>query len=201
LQSHANLISNNLQSIVEQLSEHREALLSTVTYPLPQFPGKERSNILETLLRTKLEPNVEDWVEEGENIILQQHKGQHRGLSDDDRNALWHWAPGAANAEARKQKWGADYTLQEKEAGIENVVTGLRRELQLPPDEDEAEDEDEEDDFEDSDEDSDEDKDKMEVEPAKLESKPGNAVGTAPVLQSAAQMPLQTIHKFMTTGR
>ena len=142
---------------------------------------------------------MEDWVEEGENIMLQQHKGQDRGLSDDERNALWQWAPGVANAEARKQKWGADYTLQEKEAGIENVNTGLRRELQVPPDEEEPEDEDEEEGFDDSDEE--EDEDKMEVEQTKTETKPGPAAETVPALASATQMPLQTMHKFMTTGR
>jgi len=34
----------------------------------------------------------------------------------------------AANEEARKHEWdGAEYTLEEREMGVENVVTGLRK--------------------------------------------------------------------------
>ncbi|EXJ95972.1 hypothetical protein A1O1_01097 [Capronia coronata CBS 617.96] len=201
LQTHANLISNNLQTIVTQLSEHREAFQSTVAFPLPQFPGKERSFILETLLRTKLEPNVEEWVEEGENITLRPRKGDQRGLSDADLSALWQWAPGAANKEARKQKWGADFTLEEKQRGMSNVITGLHRELVEPPDE-EGDEEYEEEEYEVTDEDEDEeDEDKMEVEQTKSETIPGGGTESAPILRSANQMSLQSVHKFMTTGR
>ncbi|KIX00202.1 uncharacterized protein Z518_10340 [Rhinocladiella mackenziei CBS 650.93] len=200
LQTHANLISNNLQTIVAQLSEHRDTFQSTVAYPLPQFPAKERHFILETLLRTKLEPNVEDWVEEGENISARQHKSAQQGLSDEDRNSLWRWAPGAANKEARRQKWGADFTLEEKQHGIEDVITGLRRALVEPPDEEgDEEQEEEEEEYEVTD---DEDEDKMEVEQAKPESIPQQAAGEIPpATLTVNQMPFQTIHKFMTTGR
>lgn len=189
-----------MQAIDSQLSEHRETLQSTVAYPLPQFPGKERSFILETLLRTKLEPNVEEWIEEGESITLQRQKGAQKGLSDEERNALWQWAPGAANKEARKQKWGADFTLEEKQNGIENVITGLRRDLIEPTDDDgdEVEEEDEEEEYEVTD---DEDDDKMEVEQTKTESRPGAAAESQPAMPIANQLPLQTVHKFMTTGR
>ncbi|EHY52313.1 Mediator of RNA polymerase II transcription subunit 8 [Exophiala dermatitidis] len=201
LQTHANLISNNLQTIAAQLAEHREAFQSTVAFPLPQFPGKERAFILETLLRTKLEPNVEDWVEEGESIALRLRKGDPSGISEADLNALWQWAPTAANKEARKQKWGADFTLEEKQRGVSNVVTGLRRELVEPPDEEDEEgDEDEE--YEVTDEEEEEDDgNKMEVEQTKSENKPGGTTESATVLRTATQMPLQSVHKFMVTGR
>ncbi|KAI1613973.1 mediator complex, subunit Med8 [Exophiala viscosa] len=200
LQTHANLVSNNMQQIVAQLSEYRELFQSTVAFPLPQFPGKERAFILETLLRTKLEPSVEEWIEEGQRISADQNKGSHSGLSDEDRSALWQWAPGAANKEARKQKWGADYTFQEMQNGIENVVTGLRRELVEPPD-DEA-DEDIDEDGDDFDEDDDEeDEDKMDVEEPKAEATSAAATGTLSRPVITTQMPLQIVHKYMTTGR
>ncbi|KIW98903.1 uncharacterized protein Z519_00566 [Cladophialophora bantiana CBS 173.52] len=200
LQLHANLVSNNLQTIASQLAEHRDTYQSTVAFPTPQFPGTQRSFILETLLRTKLEPDVEEWIEAGENVSAQQHKTTFRGLSDDDRNALWQWAPGVANGAARKQKWGADFTLEEKQKGVENVATGLRRQLVEPPDDEgEEEPEEEEDEFEISDEeDEGEDGDKMDVEkqPPKTEASPASTA-----LPTAGQMTLGALHKFMTTGR
>lgn len=146
---------------------------------------------------------MEDWVEEGEKITSQQHKGPHRGLSDEDRNALWHWAPSAANTEARKQKWGADFTLEEKQRGIESVMTGLRRELLEPPDDEGDEMEEDEEEYDEVT--DDEDEDKMEVEPTKSESKEAAAAAASgenqPVIPPANQIPLQSLHKFMTTGR
>lgn len=73
------------------------------------------------LLRKKLEPHVEDWVEEG--------RAAGEKLEDrEEVTELWQWAMMAANEEARKHEWdGAEYTLEEREMGVENVVTGLRR--------------------------------------------------------------------------
>lgn len=42
---------------------------------------------------------------------------------------LWNWAGRAANELARQHEWGGDFTLAEREAGVENVVTGLIRKL------------------------------------------------------------------------
>lgn len=42
---------------------------------------------------------------------------------------LWNWAGRAANELARQHEWGGDFTLAERKAGVENVVTGLRRKL------------------------------------------------------------------------
>jgi len=200
LQTHANLISSSLQTITDGLSRHREAFSSAVVNPLPQFPAKERAFILETLLRTKLEPNIEEWVEEGEAVATRQNRPAHRGLTDVDRDALWQWAPGAANAEARKQKWGADYTLEEKQNGIEHVRTGLRRELLEPLDDDGADDEEDEEEYDEVTDDEDETEDKMDLEQAEPEPRTTTETKLPPSLQPT-QIPLATLHKFMTTGR
>ncbi|KAK5045384.1 hypothetical protein LTR84_009248 [Exophiala bonariae] len=200
LQTHANLISNNLQTITDSLSKHRETFSSAVVNPLPQFPGKERAFILETLLRTKLEPSVEEWIEEGETVATQQQKSAHRGLSTADRDALWQWAPGAANAEARKQKWGADYTLQEIQNGIENVKTGLLRELVEPPEDDDVDDDDE-DEYDEVTDDETGPVDKMDIEPLNPDPKSTSPAQNPPLLPRAPQMSMESMHKFMTTGR
>ena len=50
------------------------------------------------------------------------------GRGRDEVRELWEWAGITANEQARKHEWGGEYTLAEMEAGIENVVTGLKDE-------------------------------------------------------------------------
>ena len=50
------------------------------------------------------------------------------GRGGEEITELWEWAGVAANEQARRHEWGGDYTLEETEGGIENVITGLRDE-------------------------------------------------------------------------
>ena len=50
------------------------------------------------------------------------------GRGGEEITELWEWAGVAANEQARKHDWGGDYTREETEGGIENVITGLRDE-------------------------------------------------------------------------
>ncbi|KAJ9198875.1 hypothetical protein DTO166G4_6131 [Paecilomyces variotii] len=129
LQSQASIISNNLVSVSEQLSEHNDLLSSLVAYPAPNYPGRTQSGTLEQLLRTKLDPRVEDWVSRGRSAGASALQDKD-GLSEEELAELWEWAPIEANQEARRREWGGNYTLEEKEMGIQNVVTGLRRRLE-----------------------------------------------------------------------
>ncbi|KAL6716525.1 mediator of RNA polymerase II transcription subunit 8 [Lecanora helva] len=135
LHSFSQIISQNLASVSSHLSTHSPLLSSLAAYPLPNYPGREQENILHQLLRKKLEPHVEDWVEEGraagEGLAAQGRK--------DNIREFWEWAGMAANEQARKHEWGGEYILEEIEGGIENVVTGLKRGMG-----EESEDEDEE---------------------------------------------------------
>lgn len=51
-------------------------------------------------------------------------------MSESALAELWDWAPVEANQEARRRNWGGNFTLEEREMGIQNVVTGLRRQLE-----------------------------------------------------------------------
>lgn len=199
LQSHSALLSDNLQALSQQLAEQQHLFSALAVYPLPQFPNHQ-NHILEQMLRTKLEPDVKEWVDQGE-----QEAGSSTApgtLSEQDRNELWEWAPSAAQTEARKEKWGADYTLAEKETGIDQVVTGLNRVLIEPPDGPEEEEEEYEevtDEEEDENEDE-EEKDKMEL--VETPAKAGPAGNEASVSKATTPpMPLNSIHKFMITGK
>ncbi|KAK2861180.1 hypothetical protein FQN49_004463 [Arthroderma sp. PD_2] len=208
LQSQATIISNNLLTISQLLHEHRDLLSSLVVYPTPAFPGRTDSAMLNQLMRTKLEPRVEDWLAYGRTVGRealerstsdQQH--QHisitagnsstsiiddntQRLSGEDLQTLWEWAPIEANIEARRRNWGGDYTIEEKEGGISNVITGLTRKLNenvegaAGRDSEESEDEDE----------------AMEV--IGEGTKPGSATST----KDAHVLPLDDFFRYMMTG-
>ena len=137
LHSLSQIISQNLSAVSDHLNTHGPLLSSLAVYPLPTYPGREQEGLLHQLLRKKLDPSAEDWVEEGRVIGAElETQGAKANLMD-----LWEWAGMAANEQARKHEWGGEYTLEEVEGGVENVVTGLKRGM---GEESESEDEEEE---------------------------------------------------------
>lgn len=100
------ILSQVLASLSEHISANSDLLQATSTYPLPSYPGKEQEGLLSWLLRKKLEPGVEDWVEDGRAV------GTELGnLAETKR--FWQWAGMAANEEARKYEWGGDLSEEE----------------------------------------------------------------------------------------
>ncbi|KAL3473432.1 mediator complex, subunit Med8 [Aspergillus californicus] len=213
LQSQASIISSNLLTLSTHLSENHELLRNISAYPSPEFPTKTHGTTLEQLLRTKLDPRVEDWVSrgrkgdtEGGSATLTSMGtgasasnsgmntgtiGDGKGLSEADLAALWEWAPVEANMEARRRNWGGDFTLEERERGIQGVAAGLGLRRALDDDEDESDEEEEE--------------DEMEVvgvrKPltgAGVEFDVATSSGSAG--QEAAAVPLNEILRYMTTG-
>jgi mediator of RNA polymerase II transcription subunit 8, fungi type len=194
LQSHSNLIASNLNQINNTLSDHADLLASTVVFPSMHFPGRNNQEIIDTLLRTKQEPDVEEWFEQGVAYGNTLNGGTGQILRESDRKEFWAWAPRKANETARRQKWGADYTAEEIDKGVENVVTGLKRELVVPVDQDD-EDEDEEEEYEDDDDDEAGGGDKMDTDDG-----PDGVEGEQKVIASQ-QMPLQSVQRFMVSGK
>lgn len=164
--------------------------------------------MLQQLMRTKLDPRVEDWVARGRIAGTESSPStldfsrtipnpsaavntSTKQLSEPELKELWEWAPVEANQEARQRNWGGHYTLEEREAGIQNVVTGLRRQLE---DDDASEDEDEGD--------EDEGEDEMEVVGVHRKSSGGIEFDIAPHHARAVEpvVPLDTILRYMTTG-
>lgn len=139
LQSLATILAQNLSALSKHVSAHADLLDSTVVYPLPQFPGATEADLLSQLLRKKLQPGAEDFVEKGRATGAELlASGTAEQLKE-----LWQWAGPSINAEARAREWDSEFTLEEKESGTSNVVTGLKRSLEESSDE-EDEDEDEE---------------------------------------------------------
>ncbi|KAL9102806.1 MAG: hypothetical protein Q9163_002084 [Psora crenata] len=104
LHAQTSILSQTLSSLSGQLQANAHLLGSAVVYPLPSYPGREEEPLLNQLLRKKLEPGVEEWVEQGkkagEDII---GSGKAEEWKD-----LWEWAGIAGNEEARAHEWGAE---------------------------------------------------------------------------------------------
>ena len=89
------------------------------------------------LLRKKLEPQVEKWVEEGR---VASARVDEAATLEENEELLWSWAQewiGMRVAKYAMEEAGDNYTVEERENGIENVNTGLRRTF----DEDDSEEE------------------------------------------------------------
>ncbi|ETN38429.1 uncharacterized protein HMPREF1541_06464 [Cyphellophora europaea CBS 101466] len=178
--------------LAHELKENEDVLSRLVVVPNPQFPIHTQYMIAEHLLQTNTPLPVQEWIESGKEYA--REAVQEELLSDFDRRKIWYDAPRAALAQARKQKWGADYTLAEVQAGIETIETGLRRKLVEPPldDDDDEEFEDEEEEGEE------EDSESMEVDPI---TNAGTTTTTADVSASVPPMSLDVMMRFMSMAK
>jgi len=140
-QASAAIIAQNVQTLTAHLARHSELLARTAVYPSTNYPGRTEEDILGHLLRKKLEPQVQTWVEEGRDIANSEASVTNR---DED---LWAFATGWIGDRVEKyalEEAGDNYTVAERDLGVESVNTGLRRIL-----EDEGSDEEEDDEMED----------------------------------------------------
>lgn len=171
-------------------------------YPLPSYPGKTEETLLNKLLRKKLDPKVEDWIEHG--VRQAEPASQTNGhgtitngataqeqtatLTHEELADLWSWAGPESNNIVRKigedDGFDDDFTLAEREQGVENVVTGLKRKLWESDSEDEEEGD---------------DKMKAVVPTGETSATPtfGSRKG---VDESRAPMALESVLKFMAMG-
>jgi mediator of RNA polymerase II transcription subunit 8, fungi type len=142
LQTSAAILASNVVALTAHLNNHAELLSKTVVYPSTNYPGRTQEGLLGQLLRKKLDPHVETWVEEGRDIQAELKTG-------DSEEALLSWAKdwiGERAATYVQDEAGDNFTAAEREMGVENVRTGLRRRLE----ESDSEDEDEDDEMEDA---------------------------------------------------
>jgi len=185
--------------------------VSAHAYPLPSFPGRTQEDLLGQLLRKKLQPPVEDWIEEGARLgahipsgLSNGHSdlvngngttnGVHTSLSGKELEDLWNWAGPEGNRIAREigdEAFNDVFTLAEQEEGIEDVVTGLRRKFWESDGEDE---------------DDGEEKTKLKAEEmdldvvddrpdmVKMMHRPG-------IDESRPMMPLESLLRFVSQGR
>jgi mediator of RNA polymerase II transcription subunit 8 len=117
-------------------------------HPSTNYPGRTQENVLTQLLRKKLEPDVEELVAQGRDtarLATPEGIAELQGIWDELRE----WTHDRIASYVREEA-GDVYTKEEREMGIENVRTGLKKGLDEESDEEEDEDEDEDDENEDA---------------------------------------------------
>ena len=135
---------------METFAAHAQFLKEAHAYPLTSFPGPSQEHMLGQLLRKKLDPSVEDWIRENTTKTqavpqvngVENHDG---GLQNEELRDLWKWAASTSNSIVRPLyeddgPFNDDYTIAEREVGVENVVTGLKRNLDKDSEDDEGDD-------------------------------------------------------------
>ncbi|KAM3434398.1 hypothetical protein NHJ13734_006010 [Beauveria thailandica] len=143
LQASARILQRNLSTVLDCLSENAELFSRVAVRPSTNYPGRAQENVLTQLLRKKLEPDVEELVEEGREAA---RRATPEGVAE--LQAIWDelraWTQSRI-AEYVRDEAGDVYTKEERAMGVERVRTGLRREIE-EDDEEEDEDEDEDED-------------------------------------------------------
>ena len=203
------LLTSKTQQIAQLLSSHRDFFARARAYPLPDFPDLAHENVVGQLLRKKLQPGVEDWMDEGRReradmiarIVKKPSSGDDAareggGEADPERkiqglDELWQEAPRMAAEAFGKMPWGSDYTVADREAGVENVETGLRRKLRVKGDNEEVDEDDEDEEVMDG-QYHDRSKDKMDLDSTPVKSSPFDP--------SLPPLPLETVVRFMNSG-
>ncbi|PVH75052.1 hypothetical protein DL98DRAFT_467052 [Cadophora sp. DSE1049] len=148
LQTSASILASNIESLTSLMSNNSDLLNKTVVYPSTNYPGRTQEAVLTQLLRKKLEPGVETWVEEARTT---QTSATEAGTDEKDENELLEWAIDWIGPRIHKYitKDQGDYTIEERERGRENVNTGLRRKFPEDESDEEEDDEDEDEEMED----------------------------------------------------
>ncbi len=172
LQASAAILQQNIRTIQELITENPGLFSRLAVHPSTNFPGRTQEHVLLSLLRKKLEPEVESWVEgaretarasgidESKLAAGVRERGEHDyddedtyGMNQDDDvpsdpfNEQWADMRDAFQETLQQYvtvQVKKKYTVEEQAMGVENVRTGLRQILEESDEEDEDEEEEEE---------------------------------------------------------
>jgi len=123
LQQITKIVAENLVTLANNAEKYSDLLNTTVVFPLPNYPGRDQGEFLGQLVRKKLEPEAESWVEQGR--VIDAALGTKR----EELEELWEWAGDWLDKRVNKfliEEYYDQYTAEEKELGEKNVRTGLR---------------------------------------------------------------------------
>ena len=187
-----------MAQLMATFESHKEFLKAAHTYPLTTFPGHTQEHMLGMLMRKKLEPRVEDWIDEytkkslapqanGIQADSREPKDYWAGLKIEEWDDLWNSAgpvnAGIVGGFMENEDFEDDFTTTEREDGVENVATGLRRKLYEDSDEEEG------------------DEDKMDEDGMPNEKTPQVSNGVLKRVDPTKPMiPLESMLRFMSTG-
>lgn len=138
IQASTTIIQQNLRTLTTYISENAVLLERVAVHPSTNFPGRQHENVLLQLLRKKPEPSVEELFEKGRAVAAAALSGEEAWK---EQRELWGWA--RKYCDERIGQYAMEethelYTAEEKAMGVENVRTGLRKDVE-EEDEDEEE--------------------------------------------------------------
>lgn len=171
-------LSFTLNQVHETLKRNAKLLKEAHVYPTSSFPGHKESELAFLLLRKKLAPPGEAWLEEMTDGF---HADGPDGYDSKESEDLWSWAMGCSQDVVgpmlESEDFGGPFTFAEVEDGVENVRTGLKRKLYEEESGDEGDGEDE----------------KMEEDSMPEEKEEG-------VDPEMKPLPMEGVLRFVTTG-
>lgn len=144
LQASAQILQRHLQTVLDSLAENSDLFSRMALHPSPNYPGRLQEGILTQLLRKKLEPDVEELVDQGREtarIVTPEGLAMLQDVWDECRQ----WTQQRV-AEYVGEEAGDVYTKEEREMGVENIRTGLKRDLEEDDDDDDSDEDEDEDD-------------------------------------------------------
>ena len=145
LQASAAILNRLISDMSKHLAQHADLFRRVAVHPSTNFPGRTQEALLHNLLRKKLDILVEDKVNGGRTTQAESEKDKEM---EKEKDELWAWARdwvGERVAIHVISTQGQYYTAEEKEMGIENVRTGLRRKFEDDEGSEEESDEEDED--------------------------------------------------------
>ncbi|KAI1374287.1 mediator of RNA polymerase II transcription complex subunit 8-domain-containing protein [Hypoxylon crocopeplum] len=172
LRASADILQKNIDSFIEVTTDRSELFSRVVAHPTTNYPGRTQELALTQLLRKKPEPDIATIMDEGRSAgagLVPVYKsgglGAARGRDsdDDDDDAEKQRVEGEADGPGKDLRMGWNssrsfcknrlyeyvvgegddpFTEEERQRGVENVRTGLKRTLEYDEDEDEEEEDD-----------------------------------------------------------
>lgn len=179
------ILNDNLQRVLANLNEHNDVFSRLAIRPSTNYPGRTQEALLTQLLRKKKEPNVDEAAEEAK--LYAEAVGQE-GLDKmlDIWSEVYKWLAPRVSQYIREEMRDP-YTKKEREMGIENVRTGLKRDIEKEYNEEEEEDDDDQ-----------EESEEEEEEDAQPDTRPAEPqANDAPVTRGPE---LEQLLWFMTRG-
>ncbi|KAI0106009.1 hypothetical protein F4814DRAFT_81628 [Daldinia grandis] len=159
LQTHTEVLQSMIQSLLSVTSPAAEIFSRIAVHPSTNFPGRTQEMILQRLLRKKPEPDIATSMDEGRNMVAafappptsQDLIGAGAGTDADkgpeeELENIWNSVRDLCEERMRDYviNEGDDmFTEEERERGVENVRTGLKRSLEDEEEDDEDEDDEE----------------------------------------------------------
>ncbi|KAK9389191.1 mediator of RNA polymerase II transcription complex subunit 8-domain-containing protein [Lipomyces mesembrius] len=117
LHSQFAMVLKQLASLSHTLNQHADTLRATNAYPLPSFPVVQETGLLTTLLRKRVEPEVDEWIKAGaqEGAMQQASSNTAAGIGTKKRvqDDVWYFAREVVDNERESRVWDGIFTGEE----------------------------------------------------------------------------------------